>query len=353
MGKNSILLLSFVFLLCACSGNDGQDIVSTDKDYINISSVRLTGGEVVSTDDEANVPEDIVSTRAYPNGSSTRYNVEFEYDDSVGIFPEGDYQIAFRIPVPNKTDRLGSSDILSEGWATKTGINYVAYLPFSFPNRSGNRVPWDYREIQHQCGNDNRDSISKYWFLASEPVNSVLTDEGKYSIRATLNNYGAIMRVYIRAPKAGSYKRIMVVAPWRRFATHGTFDLFDTSAPIVSGSSRDIPYLHQPFTAADSTDHVTLDLYSITRDANAWITGLIVIPETDLRNLNMTAYLWDEDDNVYMIQRQLTGNLGKYYRGVMSNLTFNGTPTPVTNIDVKVNDWEKEELCPTCTPVAW
>lgn len=354
---NIIFSLSAAILIAACS-SDGDNAASTTTD--NTTTVDIT----LSTSPLAINPEDTVddataTTRSIAQGSMNSYQPAYVYNDSVGIFPEGGYQIPFRIPM-NKGDRpLTSADILAQGWDTKAGTLYAVYHPFVFENRSGSHIPFDLRLIQRQEKDEERDSLGKYWVMASDVVTPTTESDGTVNFHSILHVFEAVVRFRLDVPVTANYVRVMFVAPSAVFATHGYYDLFDTSGQYVdfetTGRTRTnipIPMTYQPMHAEGYTDHVTLDIGSAQKNAGERLLCYMLVPEANIELQNVTVYLWDSDGNIYASSRALTGTQGYFSRHSMSYLTFNSF-TQVPSIDVKINDWEKEELCPTCTPVAW
>ncbi len=109
--------------------------------------------------------------------------------------------------------------------------------------------------------------------------------------------------------------------------------------------------MHQPFHALGYSNHVTLDLKKITLGVGDKLRGWIVIPETDVSNKVLSIYLWDSLGNCYTAQK--TYPSANWSRNSVTGIGFSGlvlTTTPYTNL----NPWENNEnVCPTCTPVAF
>lgn len=357
-----MLALFLEFFLLSCTGTDNAENALVITKTIKLDGISLINGiNVAETLDSLNSSK----TRSAPTGTGTAFSVGFQNGDTVGIFPDQDYQIPFALPVANGTT-VSSSVIVANAWATKENALYAVYLPWSFSNRFYNKIPWDYRHVQHQTTNDTRDHIGKYWFLASDTVSSTIDAiSGKARFNASLICMGAIVRVQCIVPVAADYRREMLVAQKpNAFATYGYYDLFDVSAPkedILHLYSADpaisYPYMHQPFHPLGYTDHVTLELASAPRNPSVSstkvLTTYMAIPEADLRNQLMTLYLWDSNGNLYYGTLQLSATQGYLCRNIIRNFAFTNM-VPTSTLNVSLNPWEKsEDLCPTCTPVAF
>lgn len=354
---NTILVLSAVALSAACSSDNSATAISDDAQ--SVVNIQLNTMSFVLEKNDTVGGNLTTSTRSIAGGTGNSFQTQFVYDDSVGIFPQGSYQIPFRIPL-NKGDKpSGSVSIIAEGWSTKEGILYAAYHPFVFEYRSGSHIPFDLRVIQKQKANDFRDSLGNYWVIGSDVGYPTLRDDGVTVLQTTLVAMEALIRMRCTVPVTAKYVRAMFVAPSPVFATHGYYDLFDTSGQKVdwANASRTqvpIPMTYQPkhVEAGDYTDHVTLDLEDIQVNAGSYLYCYMVVPEANIERQTVTVYLWDSDGNIYKCEQALTGTRGYFSRASISYLPFTSF-TQVPSIDVQLNDWEKEELCPTCTPVAW
>ena len=103
---------------------------------------------------------------------------------------------------------------------------------------------------------------------------------------------------------------------------------------------------------------MTLDLQSAPRDPNVSSTKVLTVyfavPETDLRYQLLTLYLWDSVGNLYYGTNQLVSSTQGYFcRNTIRNISFTNMKS-TTTLNVSLNPWEKDEnICPTCTPVAF
>lgn len=337
-----IVILSLICCLFVGCANSDEDQISS---YNLVKSIYLNTLPACYNGDSINIQKE---SRSIAQGSNLAVVYGFQKGDSVGIFPSEDFQIPFALPIPENTVQT-SSAIMAQGWMTKKSVLYSVYLPWNFNNRTYNKISWDYRKIQIQKDNDNKDSLSNYWFLASDTVSS---SNGNFL--ASLIHMGAILRVQITTPVAGTFVRMILATQDKSFATYGYFDLFDITAPKENANGANItsnPYMHQPFHALGYSNHVTLDLKNITLGVGDKLRGWIVIPETDVSNKVLSIYLWDSLGNCYTAQK--TYPSANWSRNSVTGIGFSGlvlTTTPYTNL----NPWENNEnVCPTCTPVAF
>lgn len=356
------LLPAVMFMACS-SGNDSTDSVITPDDNITVRNIIISSAPLAA-DLSGSVDDDTIATRTIGMGSGTSFRVGYQLGDSVGIFAKDGAQIPFALPI-TAGSTVTSANIYAEGWSTKSGSLYAVYQPYNRYNvesNSSRAVPWDYRMIQHQTTHDTRDHLGKYWFIAGSAVTPTVGADGTAEFQSTLYVMCAVIRVQCIVPASGNFVREMLVADDTLFATHGTFDLFDETGgvPDLVNSSTvpspvPLPCTYQPFKALGHTDHVTLDIESAQREPtgrNRVLTCYFTIPETDLRGHALTLYLWDSDGNLYFGTTTATSSNGYLSRNAIKNIAFTNMKAAST-LDVKLNDWEKEELCPTCTPVAW
>ncbi len=331
---------------CSSSSDDDVQPTNVQSTDIPVSQIRLTLADVGYQEDDSIYPPQSRSESYNPgNQAVSAYWTE---GDSIGIFPEGGYQIPFSVPIPDGSVREKNVIITAQGWATKTGILYAVYHPFNYEYRNGRKIPYDLRFIQHQKSNFNQENLGKYWI---EGGDTVTMKEGQTVFNTTLTLMSAIVLIKCYVPATANYIRAMVVSPDKDFATHGYFDLFDVSATMVSGT-KPVPYLHQPFIAEGTTDHITLDFDECQMTQGEQMYAYFVEAECNFGGKTITFYLWDDQGNIWSQQKSLpAAALGR--RNNTLALNFTGTWTKVSTVDVQLNDWEKEELCPTCTPVAW
>ncbi len=114
--KNIIYTLFVSIIVMSCTNND--DIPqSVNIKTINVETVSLINGikgsETLDSMD--------VTTRSTSLGTGSVFQIGFEYGDTVGIFPSEDYQIPFKLPIPQGTT-VTSTSISANAWSTKKSI---------------------------------------------------------------------------------------------------------------------------------------------------------------------------------------------------------------------------------------
>jgi hypothetical protein len=358
--KNLCWFFLMVCIAISCTSNQEteMDIRNNDRYHINVytTPVYLTLDNDTNSFDSSEIKclgSGILSRSFAIQTANLAYKFGLTHGDTIGIFPENDYQIPFALPIPVGPP-VTSSTMLAEGWSTKSSVLYAVYLPWKFENRYYNHIPWDNRTIQKQKGNDNTDSISNYWLLASDTLHS---GDGYFGAR--LINMGTMVRCQVKSPCAGTFSRMIIATDSKIIPTHGYYDLFDVSAPKedietspgVFAQITSCPYLHQPLHPEGYTDHITLDMENVSvAGSNVNIRGWFLFPECDLSGKNLTVYLYDNLGNCYTsstsyASKPLTRS-GCVALG-FSNLVL--TTTPFTNL----NPWETDDLCQGCSPVAF
>ena len=331
------------------------------NELINESNSMRIHFEIVAPSYESDSPDEsqISRTTDISGAGASSVQIGFEQGDTVGIFPSGGFQIPFELPVVGAP--VASVDIFAEGWNTRAATLYSVYWPFDFYNKDAEKIPWSYKGPQQQNGNDTKDHLGKYWFVASDTVSATIDQDGNTQFKTSLIMMGSVIRCQTKVPVACTIVRMILVAPYAAFPTDGYYNLFNTTAPVEdvlhkfsSSPIISIPYLHQPFVTNGYTDHLTLDFPNgITLAANDRIRGWFVSPEADLASMTVELYLYDSDGNCYVASKALTASVGNVSRNSVKLIGFSNavqTTTPFNNL----NPWEVEEpICPTCTPVAF
>ena len=347
--------ISIFLMLSICQSCTKQN------DLMTVGKSMRIHFETVAPTFESDTPEDDILSRTtdISGAGTSSVQVGFENGDTVGIFPDGGFQIPFKLPVVGAP--VPSVNIVADGWDTKASTLYAVYSPFDFYNKDAEKIPWSYKGPQQQYGNDTKDHLGNYWFLASDTVSATVDGSGNTIFAASLIMMGAAIRCQTKVPVACTIVRMILVAPYAAFPTDGYYDLFDTTAPkedvlhkFSSSPIISIPYLHQPFKTNGYTDHLTLDFPGgIALAANERIRGWFVSPEANLSSMTVELYLYDTAGNCYVTSKALTASVGNIARNSVKAIGFANavqTTTPFNNL----NPWEVEEpICPTCTPVAF
>lgn len=340
-------LLYLLFLLCfACA--DNVNIVTYESSQIKkivLTMPPVQAGYIEGSDSIGN----IVKTRAgfeLNSPTSSSFYTYFENTsnavDTMGIFPNGGYQIPFVVPLnPGQTSR--NVVITAQGWMTKKNTTYGVYLPYKFENKNAYSIPWDMRKVPHQKANFDWSRVGLSMLYASDS-SQVKGD----TILASIFMKGAVARVSCTMPSAGTYVKMMLVSPKAdQFVVYGTLNMFknEVTSDYLSIGKKQI------LTPLVTTNHLSLIFDNVTfTTANQILRGFFAIAPCQIDNVTLEAFVWDSNGNVYVGTRPTTMTINRhtYYGLAFSNMTLYTGPTP------SLNPWEKDEnVCPTCTPVAF
>lgn len=321
--KKEIYILLFVLSLISCS----SDVANKDNNF-TFNNLVVDIKQPIS-----NFADD--NTRAVDIGAGASFLINFEHGDTIGIFSQGGAQIPFPLPIASGTT-AASVPLLAEGWMTKLSEVYSLYLPYNFYNRQYDHIFWDGRRIIRQEANNSKLHLGKYLLMASDTVIQNNTD-GVF--HTSLKLLGTELRCRFTTSAAGQYIRMMLVSPNKSFSTHGYYDLFDKA----NG---------QPHHSLGESDHIILTISTPSSSAvGKQVIGFMLLPETDVTNLTMGCYAWDSNGNCYYGSTYVT--TGIWRRGTANDISFTNMHL-VTSPSISLNPWEKSEnICPTCTPVAF
>lgn len=319
--KNVLCIFAFVIFLFSCSSEE----ITKDK-VISIKELIVDMQQPCR-----NFVDDV--TRATDAGVGTNFLFTFEHLDTIGIFSKGGAQIPFPLPLAKGTTAT-SVPLLAEGWMTKLDENYALYLPYNFYNHQYDSIPWDGRKIIEQASNTNKSHIGKYWLAASQTVKQ---DNIDGIFHTSVKMLGTELQVRVVTSTTGVYVRMMLVSPTKSFSTHGYYNLFDTG---------------QPYYSLGESDHVILkNLSPSSIKAGKQFIGYFYFPETDVSGLTLGCYIWDSNGNCYYGTTYV--GIGSWMRNSINDIRF-PTMNLVTSPNISLNPWEKNEnICPTCTPVAF
>lgn len=333
------IILNVIFLI-SCSTDQINNL--SDGDFFN--AIVLRGAPVKIS------PEDSVGfTRAGIAGSTSLWNIYFDNGvdtvDTMGLFPNGGYQIPFKVPIPEKTTS-STVVIKAEGWGTKKNTTYGVYLPYKFANRDFSKIPWDLRSVPLQKSNTDLVASGLRMLYASDTVQA-----SGDTLKTSVYMKGAILQVRCRFTSINPVfvKMMFSSSDPKQFTTYSQLNMFQT---VPDGKNVSTYGVNQTLTELEHSDHVTILLDKIQKNSSNYVVGYFVVPPCDFTGKTFTAYLWDTDGNVYA---------GSFTRPTSSPIlrhtfqNFNVTSmTLYTGTVPALNPWEKtENVCPTCTPVAF
>ncbi len=330
--KNCFVSQLFICLVVSCSTNVDEWTGYSRVDHIIVSRLPLDSSKLEPSIDEQN-NDSLVTTRATTTGTGQNIGILFEHTDTLGIFPDGGYQIPFVLPLKEGETASGVL-IEAQGWMTKDGIMYSTYLPFNFYNRNYNRIPWDYGKPQIQSVNTNHEHLGEHIFEATDTTRA---DNGTF--HASLRNMACILRFQCYAPTNADYRKVVLAIDYNGFPQKGYFDLFDVHK---NANGKHTPE-SQPFIAENNTNFVYVLIKSAPLATKNVLTAYLVVPPIDLRGKTITAYVWDSNGNCYSQTMTLDNSDSRNWeRGTVRGIAFTGlalTTTPsayVTPYDSEV-----------------
>ena len=282
------IIILFSLFMGACSKEDLNNSNVTEENEISVI-------EAVS------LPFDFegVDSRTIINMGNTNIALPvWAQGDTIGIYPSaGGDQLSFPIVEGVNTNKC---EFTGGGWALKastatTTYKYTAYTPFNrnyYQLKDNTALPVSMLG-QKQIGNDNSNHLGAYDL---QIANGDTPTSGKISF--AFKHKVAIVRMDITAPKAGTWKSIILESD-AVFTTQAAMNL-----------SLDVPTV-TPTVKAKS---VTLELENVkTTTDNLSIVAYMMMLPVDFTGKDLTMKLVDADDNVYS-----------------SSVTFNN-PTNISN----------------------
>lgn len=334
------VILNIIFLI-SCSTDQINDNV-TDGDFFNAIELKSAPIKILSEDT-------IAFTRAGITGSTSAWGIYFDNGvdtvDTMGLFPNGGYQIPFKVPIPNKTTSA-TVVIKAEGWGTKKNTTYGVYLPYKFANRDFSKIPWDLRSVPLQKSNTDLVASGLRMLYASDTVQA--TGD---TLNTVVNMKGSILQIRCSFPSINPVfvKMMLASSDSKQFTTYSQLNMFQI---VPDGNSVATYGVNQVLTELEHSDHVTILLDKIQKNSSNYVVGYFVVPPCDFTGKTFTAYLWDTAGNVYA---------GSFTRPTSTPIlrhtfrNFNVTSMSLyTGTVPALNPWEKtEDVCPTCTPVAF
>lgn len=263
-----VSILCGVFLI-ACS--------TEEESYTLVKEIVVSTKEMTIDNLDDTLSDDITRSQLANPGSRVEYL--FEDNDTIGIFPEGGFEIPFVVTIPDKIP-INSVSFSAGGWRTKDGVKYCSYLPFDRYNFDySDRVPWTF-DVLHQNGNKNGNDtgIKNGLLLATLPTET--NEDGTFYAKFT--HMGTVLRAAYKLPNPGTFKKACLVAPSARFAINGTYDFYTEG---------------QPFTAGTMSDHFDVIWENLTDNSESPILYAYFILSPDISFTTgevMTSYVWDD-----------------------------------------------------------
>ena len=274
--KYSICLLLATGGLFSCSTDDTLDMVQEAKTRASDELKQMQ----VTIADFANEYEPLTRT-VIDDHEAENLQLVWGEKDTIGIFPEQGNQVAFPM-----TSGAGSKTATFDGggWGLKKTSVYSAYYPLV------GQFYLDKTQIpismtgQTQKGNASHTHVGSYDYMVA--VNSGVNSSGIVSF--AFEHLVSILHLSIAMPQAGTYTKLMLETDGELMG-EGTFNLNNGKVT----STQVYPVLE-----------LKLKDVSLTSD-NLVLNAYVVMPAIDLTNHSLTAKVYDEEGNIYAIDRDL------------------------------------------------
>lgn len=211
----------------------------------------------------------------------------WEATDTIGIFPNTGYQVAFPIG-----SQAGDAYAVFNGggWALKDNANYSAYYPFEYMNKHANQIPLVFTG-QVQNGN-NLNHIGAFDYMASVP-----TPPENGSVTFSMKHMGCLVWLNLTMPVVTYISTISISSNQEVFKTAVYLDILDNNLPL---------------TTAKESDHVVLNLKNVSVDSNKLLQAFMMVAPTDIGDAEYKISAVDDAGRVY--QADLSTGYNKEFK---------------------------------------
>ena len=217
-------------------------------------------------------------------------------DDTLGIFPSQGDQVSFAMD-----EVAGTANAVFSGgsWELKKSSTYYAYYPFSrkyFDGQSSKNKIWVNYKGQSQDGNNSTATIGKYDFMNAA---STSPEEGRLLFE--FSHLGALVQLSVTVPEKMTVKKMALATENEEFLIEGYYNLED-----------EIPV----YVAERKSKVLSLAMKNVECEANATVTGYLMVPPTDLTGKTLTVRVYDDRNKLYSYTYPAAGvfRAGKSYR---------------------------------------
>lgn len=217
-------------------------------------------------------------------------------DDTLGIFPSQGDQVSFAMD-----EGAGTANAVFSGgsWELKKSSTYYAYYPFSrkyFDGQSSKNKIWVNYKGQSQDGNNSTATIGKYDFMNAA---STSPEEGRLLFE--FSHLGALVQLSVTVPEKMTVKKMALATENEEFLIEGYYNLED-----------EIPV----YVAERKSKVLSLAMKNVECEANATVTGYLMVPPTDLTSKTLTVRVYDDRNKLYSYTYPAAGvfRAGKSYR---------------------------------------
>ena len=264
--KNYLWMLLAV-LFVGCSSDVGVDLVD-DHSPLDTSIESI---QVIARDFEPAVG----FTRTSVNVSSSGVEFEWEAADTIGIFPNKGYQVAF--PMSSGAGAQ-TATFSGGGWALKASSRYAAYYPFVYDNKDSHSIPVSYVG-QRQVGNADTQHIGLYDYMAARATTPT---EGNVTFE--FQHIGALLELNLIVPEKSTLVSLALTDTEPAFVMQGKVDIFADNLGI---------------TPANKSKTLSIDLEDVaTTAAGEEITVYMMVPPTSPSDDNLLVSLVNDEGRV-------------------------------------------------------
>ena len=263
MKRKSFSKGAYLLLLTLTSCTSNIEEVTSIEDFGEIKKVTVTLPEInVSTE----------SRIAIQVGSGVNYI--WESTDSLGIFPNQGYQVAFPL---NASFNSNSATFEGGGWGLLANSEYASYYPFRYNNSKSSSIPITYVG-QKQIGNKNTSYADNYNYMVSrgsKPVGGTLN--------FTMQFLGRLIILKFNVPEPTTLSSVKLIAPENVFTTKGYFNLWEETPSIVS---------------TETSNSLTIELENVTTTStNEEVTVYFFMAPVNLSGKTLTIEATDTNGN--------------------------------------------------------
>ena len=255
-------LLAMLWLVACTPENDFADLPNQPQEGEDIESVK-----VIAHDFEG--AENITRTLVEVGNEGATF--KWAKNDTIGIFPLNDYQVAFPMSGGAGTK---SAEFDGGGRALKPSSQYMAYYPFEYKNRSSKDIPVSYVG-QMQKGNGNTAHLGAYDYMATS---AATPSQG--TVAFDFKHLGVLLQFKLKVPGAANFTSMTIETQEHVFIRNGKFDLTQKN-PVIETS--------------DKRTSLSMELSDIkTTAAGQEVIIYMMMAPTDLTGMNYTVRLGND-----------------------------------------------------------
>lgn len=261
------------------------DKTTTTEDF---STITFTIGEF----------EEDLFTRTGTTYDGTAITYQWLDTDTLGIFPNEGYQVAF--PIGSQAGGAYAT-FDGGGWALKNNATYMAYYPFEYMNKKANRIPMVFTG-QIQDG-DNLNHIGSYDYLASVP-----TSPENGNVNFLMKHLACLVLFELTMPGSEDYTVISINSDKKVFVTSAYLDLSDGNFTMIPNTT---------------SDHVVLNTKNVTVGADNILKAYMMVAPTDIGTASYKISVKDSAGRIY--EADMSGRNKVFRTGAKKKITASPT----------------------------